>query len=125
MSVSTVGMYPSRFTDYTCSSRKSHRRRRVRPNLYHRQATADASRDGSPSADDDGPACLADGSAGAAYACAGVPRTVMRSPGRPKMLRISAGLVPVLPNQCGTVVSKVATSPGPRTTSWSPRTKRM
>ncbi len=30
---------------------------------------------------------------------------VMRSPGRPKRLRTSAGSSPVLPNQCGTVVS--------------------
>ena len=52
-------------------------------------------------------------------------RIVIRSPGRPKMLRISAGSAPVLPNQCGTVVSNAATSPGPRTTSWSPRTNRM
>src|SRR6476661_287380 len=39
----------------------------------------------------------------------GVVGTTMRSPGRPKMLRISAGSSPVLPNQCGTVVSKAAT----------------
>src|SRR6478735_7031171 len=51
----------------------------------------------------------------------GLVRTVIRSPGRPKMLRISAGSSPVLPNQCGTVVSNVATSPGARTQSWSPR----
>ena len=40
-------------------------------------------------------------------------RMVIRSPGRPKMLRISAGSSPALPNQCGTVVSNEATSPGP------------
>ena len=50
---------------------------------------------------------------------------VMRSPGLPKMLRISAGLSPVLPNQCGILVSNAATSPGPSTKSWSPRMKRM
>src|SRR6185503_8440996 len=56
---------------------------------------------------------------------AGVVRTVIGSPGRPKMLRISAGSAPVLPNQCGTVVSNAATSPGPSTLSWCPRTNRM
>src|SRR5664280_1382357 len=50
---------------------------------------------------------------------------LLRSPGRPRMLRISAGASPVLPNQCGTFVSNAATSPGPSTMSWSPRTKRM
>jgi hypothetical protein len=50
-------------------------------------------------------------------------RTVIRSPGRPKILRISAGSRPVLPNQCGTWVSNSATSPGPRTQSRSPRNK--
>jgi hypothetical protein len=54
----------------------------------------------------------------------GVVETAMRSPGRPKMLRISAGSSPVLPNQCGTVVSNAATSPGPSTLSWSPSTNR-
>ena len=49
---------------------------------------------------------------------------VMRSPGRPKMLRISAGSSPVLPNQCGTWVSNSATSPGPSTQSSSPSTSR-
>ena len=39
------------------------------------------------------------------YGYGGVVRTVIRSPGRPKMLRISAGSSPVLPNQCGTLVS--------------------
>ena len=54
-----------------------------------------------------------------------VVRIVMRSPGRPKMLRISAGASPVLPNQCGTVVSNEATSPGPSTQSSSPSTNRI
>lgn len=49
--------------------------------------------------------------------CRSVVLTVMRSPGRPKMLRISAGSSPVLPNQCGTLVSNAATSPGPSTRS--------
>ena len=31
------------------------------------------------------------------------------------MLRISTGSSPTLPNQCGTVVSNAATSPGPST----------
>jgi hypothetical protein len=51
-------------------------------------------------------------------------RTVIRSPGRLKMLRISAGCCPVLPNQCGTWVSNSAISPGPRTQSRSPRRSR-
>lgn len=53
---------------------------------------------------------------GEASSCAGV-RTFMRSPGRAKMLRISAGRSPMLPNQCGTEVSNSAISPGPRTQS--------
>ena len=59
------------------------------------------------------------------HACGCAIRIFIRSPGRPKMLRISAGSSPVLPNQCGTVVSNSATSPGPSTQSWSPRTRRM
>jgi integrase len=62
---------------------------------------------------------------GRSYGRTNVVGTVMGSPGRPKMLRISAGSVPVLPNQCGTVVSNAATSPGPSTRSWSPSMKRM
>ena len=50
-------------------------------------------------------------------------RTVIRSPGRLKMLRISDGSSPVLPNQCGTWVLNSATSPGPSTQSWSPTTR--
>ncbi len=59
------------------------------------------------------------------YRGAGRVRTCIRSPGRPKMLRISAGPAPVLPNQCGTVVSNSAISPGPSTQSWSPRMRRI
>ena len=52
-------------------------------------------------------------------------RSFIRSPGRPKMLSLSAGAWPVLPNQCGTWVSNSAISPGPRTQSLSPRTRRI
>ena len=36
----------------------------------------------------------------------------MRSPCRPRMLRISTGRPPALPNQCGSRVSNSAASPG-------------
>ncbi len=59
------------------------------------------------------------------YGCDEAVRSFMPSPGRPKMLRISAGSSPVLPNQCGTWVSNDGDLTGPSTESSSPRTNRM
>lgn len=63
------------------------------------------------------------------YGQCGVPSPVTRvcisSPCRPNRLSTSAGSCPVLPNQCGTVVSNSTTSPGCRIRSRSPKTSRM
>lgn len=52
-------------------------------------------------------------------------RAWTRSPCGPNRLSTSAGWMPSLPNQCGTLVLNSATSPAVSTRSWSPRINRM